>query len=155
MSKKKKGILIAVAVVLVVAIAACGLYFGLSRENADTAGGQVQAGEIYRTKTESFWVGVGKAYMSFQYKEEPETPEADELYGNVFYVMVSSGGSFDPWLSGYWDLNEAEGKLTLKATWDENAENQTKLATLSQESTSFTPPKTANSKSRWTCPPPA
>ena len=31
MSKKKKGILIAVAVVLVVAIAACGLYFGLSR----------------------------------------------------------------------------------------------------------------------------
>lgn len=129
MTKKKKGIILAVVLVLVIAAVGCGLYFGLSKDSADAASGQVAEGEIYRTKTESFWVGVGKAYMSFQHKEAPEGQADDgELYGNVFYVMVSSGESFDPWLSGSWELDEANGKLTLQATWDETAENQTKLA---------------------------
>ena len=130
MTKKKKGIIIAIVSILVIAAVGCGLYFGLNKGDADAPVAQVEDGEIYRTKTESFWVGVGKAYISFQHKEEPANKPADdtELYGDVFYIMVSSGEGFDPWLSGYWNLDEAGGKLMMKAEWDETAENQTKLA---------------------------
>lgn len=130
MTKKKKGIIIAIVSILVIAAVGCGLYFGLNKGSSDAPVSQVEEGEIYRTKTESFWVGVGKAYISFQHKEEPANKPADdtELYGDVFYIMVSSGEGFDPWLSGYWNLDEAAGKLMMKAEWDETAENQTKLA---------------------------
>lgn len=130
MTNKKKGIIIAMVSILVIAAVGCGLYFGLGLGKSKPVDSKIAEGELYRTKTESFWVGVGKAYMSFQHKEEPENKSADdkELYGDVFYVMVSSGDSFDSWLSGYYNLDEENGKLTLKAEWDETAENQTKLA---------------------------
>ncbi len=130
MTKKKKGIIIALVSILVVAAIGCGLYFGLGKSSADAPVSQVEDGEIYRTQTESFWAGIGKAYISFQHKEEPENKVADdtELYGDVFYIMVSSGEGFDPWLSGNYNLDEENGKLMMKASWDENAENQTKLA---------------------------
>lgn len=130
MTKKKKGIIIAIVSILVIAAVGCGLYFGLNKGDADAPVAQVEDGEIYRTKTESFWVGVGKAYISFQHKEEPANKTADdkELYGDVFYIMVSSGEGFDPWLIGNWNLDETGGKLIMKAEWDETAENQTKLA---------------------------
>ncbi|MDD6664780.1 MAG: Ig-like domain-containing protein [Eubacterium coprostanoligenes] len=130
MTKTKKGIIIAIVAVIVAAAVGCGLYFGLGSGKADPADVQVQDGEIYRTKTESFWAGVGKAYISFQHKEEPENKAADdtELYGDVFYIMVSSGEGFDPWIQGNYNLDEANGKLMMTATWDVTAENQTKLA---------------------------
>lgn len=131
MTKKKKGIIIALVAVLVIAAVGCGIYFGLVKNDKNTsAPAKIESGEIYRTKTESFWVGVGKAYISFQHKEEPAQKSADDtnLYGDVFYIMVSSGEDFEPWLSGYWNLDDAAGKLTLNATWDDSAENITKLA---------------------------
>ncbi len=130
MTKKKKGIIIAIVSILVIAAVGCSLYFGLGKGSADAPVSQVEDGEIYRTQTESFWAGIGKAYISFQHKEEPENKTADdtELYGDVFYIMVSSGEGFDPWLSGNYNLDEENGKLMMKASWDENAENQTKLA---------------------------
>ena len=131
MTKKKKGIIIALVAVLVIAAVGCGIYFGLVKNDKDTsAPAKIESGEIYRTKTESFWVGVGKAYISFQHKEEPAQKSADDknLYGDVFYIMVSSGEDFQPWLSGYWNLDEVEGKLMMKASWDDSAENVTKLA---------------------------
>lgn len=126
MTKTKKTIMIAVAAIALIAVG-CVLYFTLGSSAGDI---QTAEGEIYRTETESFWVGVGKAYMSFQHREEPQNKTADdkELYGDVFYVMVSSGDSYDPWLSGHWTLDEANGKLTLTAEWDDNAENVTKLS---------------------------
>ena len=36
---------------------------------------EAQEGTIYQTGIETFWVGVGKAYMTFEYAEEPESPE--------------------------------------------------------------------------------
>ncbi len=130
MTKKKKGIIIALVSILVIAAVVCGLYFGLGKGSADAPASKVEDGEIYRTKTESFWAGIGKAYISFQYKEEPENKASDdtELYGDVFYIMVSSGEGYDPWLSGNYKLDEENGKLMMKASWDETAENQTKLA---------------------------
>ena len=131
MTKKKKGIIIALVAVLVIAAVGCGIYFGLVKNDKDTsAPAKIESGEIYRTKTESFWVGIGKAYISFQHKEEPAQKSADDknLYGDVFYIMVSSGEDFQPWLSGYWNLDEAAGKLMMKASWDDSAENVTKLA---------------------------
>lgn len=93
----------------------------------------VQDGAIYVTETESFWVGVGSAYISFDYVKEPEEKEKDDTspYGYVFSVYVSSGKDFEPWLTGTWELEETKdgfGDLSLTASWDTKAENQTKLA---------------------------
>ena len=49
---------------------------------------EAQEGTIYQTGVETFWVGVGKAYMTFEYAEEPETPEEGAIYGYVFNVNV-------------------------------------------------------------------
>lgn len=116
--------------ILVIVAVGCGLYFGIGPGASKPVESEVVQGELYRTKTESFWAGVGKAYISFQHKEEPENKAADdtELYGDVFYIMVSSGEGFDSWLSGYYNLDEENGKLMMKADWDNEAENQTKLA---------------------------
>lgn len=130
MTKKKKGIIIGLVVAIVIAAVGVGLYFGIGPGKATSADVEVADGEIYRTQVETFWAGVGKAYISFQHKEEPENKAADdtEVYGDVFYVMVSSGENFDPWLSGNYNLDDANGKLTMSADWDNEAENQTKLA---------------------------
>ena len=89
-------------------------------------------GAIYQTETESFWVGVGHAYLSFEYQAEPadKTEDDTKIYGYVFKVMVSSGGDYENWLSGTWDLKEENntyGDLTLTATW-KDGENSTSLA---------------------------
>lgn len=131
MTKTKKGIIITVVALIVAAAIAVGLYFGIGpgAKNASTDDIAVEEGEIYRTPVETFWAGIGKAYISFQHIEEPENKTADdtELYGDVFYVMVSSGESFDPWLDGNYNLDEANSTLTLNATWDDSDENATKL----------------------------
>ena len=128
MTKTKKGIIIAVIVAAAVGV---GLYFGIGpgAKNASTDSIAVEEGEIYRTQVETFWAGIGKAYISFQHIEEPENKAADDttLYGDVFYVMVSSGEEFEPWLSGNYNLDEGNATLTLNATWDDSDENVTKL----------------------------
>ena len=91
-----------------------------------------QEGTLYQTGVETFWAGIGKAYISFEYLDTPETPEEGELYGNVFRVNVDAGDGYSAWLTGSWTLDEASdgtfGDLTLTATWDESAENPTTLA---------------------------
>lgn len=88
---------------------------------------EAQEGTIYQTGVETFWVGVGKAYMTFEYAEEPETPEEDTRYGYVFNVNVDSGDGYSSWLAGNWELSEDESTLTLTATWEEG-DNSTYLA---------------------------
>ena len=78
---------------------------------------EVQEGTIYQTGVETFWVGVGKAYMSFENGED----------GYVFDVNVDSGDGYSSWLTGEWSLVEG-GDLTLTAEWDATAENATYLA---------------------------
>ena len=48
-------------------------------------------GVIYQTDVESFWVGVGHAYMSFEYVEEAAE---GELSGYVFKVNVDAGDGY-------------------------------------------------------------
>lgn len=86
-----------------------------------------QEGTIYQTEVQTFWVGIGKAYMTFEYAEEPETPEDGAVYGYVFNVNVDAGDGYSSWLSGDWSLVDG-GSLTLTAEWDATAENPTYLA---------------------------
>lgn len=87
----------------------------------------VQEGALYQTEVETFWMGIGKAYFSFDYVEEPEAPEEGALYGYVFHLIADSGDGYSTWLSGSWELSEDESCLTLTATWEEG-ENATYLA---------------------------
>ncbi len=77
---------------------------------------ETQEGTIYQTGVETFWVGVGKAYMTFDQAED----------GNIFNVNVDAGDGYSSWLSGEWSLVEG-GALTLMAEWEEG-ENSTYLA---------------------------
>lgn len=61
---------------------------------------EAQEDTIYQTGVETFWVGVGKAYITFEYAEEPETPEEGAIYGYVFNVNVDSGDGYSSWLTG-------------------------------------------------------
>lgn len=88
---------------------------------------EAQEGTIYQTGVETFWVGVGKAYMTFEYAEEPETPEEGAIYGYVFNVNVDAGDGYSSWLTGSWELSGDESTLTLTATWQEG-DNSTYLA---------------------------
>lgn len=77
---------------------------------------EVQEGVIYQTGVETFWVGVGKAYLSFENSEGEQ----------AFHVNVDSGNGYEAWLTGEWEMEE-NGPLTLTATWEEG-ENSTYLA---------------------------
>ena len=115
-NKKVKIGLIALAAVLVIA---AGVYFVFLRGSGDNGDIAAAEGEVYRTKTESFWAGFGKAYISFLEKEEPENVADDDtaLYGKVFSVMGSARDSeFASWLDGYWELED--DTLTLTGMWD-------------------------------------
>ncbi len=125
---KKKALIISLSIAGVLAIAvAITLGVLLTRKPAAP---QVKEGEIYRTETETFWVGVGSAYISFSYRDAPDEKDA-AVYGYVFEVQVNSGGGYSSWLTGTWSLEEENGTykdLILTATWDDTAENQTTLA---------------------------
>lgn len=84
-------------------------------------------GVVYQTGVQSFWAGVGSAYITFEHIATPETPEEGKLYGDVFNVNVSSdsGKTYASWLSGTWKIDG--DKLTLKATW-QDGDKATKLA---------------------------
>ena len=77
---------------------------------------EAQEGTIYQTGVETFWVGIGKAYMTF------ENIEGEQ----VFNVNVDSGDGYSSWLDGSWEMVEG-GSLTLTAEW-EAGENATYLA---------------------------
>ena len=84
---------------------------------------EVTEGAIYVTEAKSFWAGVGSGYLSFEYKEEPETPAEGERYGYVFHVMVDSGDGYSSYMSGNWELecserfSSAESKLFMYSVW--------------------------------------
>lgn len=84
---KKKALIISLSIAGVLAIAvAITLGVLLTRKPAAP---QVKEGEIYRTETETFWVGVGSAYISFSYRDAPDEKDA-AVYGYVFEVQVNS-----------------------------------------------------------------
>lgn len=117
----KRKLLVAGLAVVCVACSAAGL--AACAPDAPEA----QEGTIYQTEVQTFWVGVGKAYMTFEYAEEPETPEEGAIYGYVFNVNVDAGDGYSSWLKGNWELSENESTLTLTATWEEG-DNSTYLA---------------------------
>lgn len=109
---RKKSVLILVVLCLLVsmlALVACN----------DDKAPEKKEGVLYQSDVESFWIGIGKAYMTLEHITEPETPEEGKLYGNVFNVIVSadSGKTYSPWLSGTWKIEN--DVLTLTATWQE------------------------------------
>lgn len=132
MTKKKKTLIIVLSIVAAIAIAVGVTLAILLTRKPDKP--PVKDGAIYQTESKIIWSGVaGVAYMSFEYVEEPETPEEGQLYGYVFKVMAD--GSTDvnkctAWLSGKWELEETNGTygvLKLTATWDESNSDATKL----------------------------
>lgn len=108
---KKRAILVLTAICLFATM------FTLVACNNDAP--EKKEGVLYQSDVESFWVGIGKAYMTLEHITEPETPEEGKLYGNVFNVIVSadSGKTYSPWLSGTWKIEN--DVLTLTATWQE------------------------------------
>lgn len=132
MTKMKKTLIIVLSIIGAIVIAAGVTLAVLLTRKPDKP--PVQDGAIYQTESKIIWSGVaGVAYMSFEYIEEPETPEEGQLYGYVFKVMAD--GSTDvtkctAWLSGKWELEESNGtygSLKLTATWDDANSDATKL----------------------------
>ena len=120
---KKRALILLLAFFAITALTA---FAGCNKKTPEPT-----AGTIYKTKTESFWMGVGNAYITFEYEKEPEDKTEESVYGYVFNVMVSSGGDFESWLKGTWELSEENGvygDLTLTASWDASKDNITYLA---------------------------
>ncbi len=118
---KTKRIVVAIICILVVVLSA-------SMFTACNKKPEIAEGAVYVTEVKTFWAGVGKAYISFEYKDEPAEKVENELYGYVFYVQVDSGDGYSTWLKGSWALDETKNTLTLTATWDTTADNPTSLA---------------------------
>lgn len=117
---RKKSVLILVALCLAVsmlALVACN----------DDKAPEKKEGVLYQSEVESFWVGIGKAYITLEHITEPQTPEEGKLYGNVFNVIVSadSGKTYSSWLSGTWEIEN--DVLTINATW-QDGDKSTSLA---------------------------
>lgn len=139
MSKKTKIIIVCIVAVLVVASAVVSIVL-LTKEPEKPAPDNSFVSPIsatpptvdtvyFVTEKQSFWIGIGSSYLSFEYRVEPEIPEEGKLYGYVFEVYVSSnaGKNYDSWLTGTWTLNDTATELTLTATWSDG-ENITSLA---------------------------
>lgn len=113
--------------ILVICYAVC-LCLGALTACSKKTPPEVSEGTVYVTGVESFWAGIGHAYMQFDYIAEPE--EGSAAAGYIFSVMVSSGGDYESWLTGSWSLEETNGTygdLSLTATW-ETGENSTYLS---------------------------
>ena len=108
---KRRFITILSAICLVLSMSLVAACSGCSKKPPKAGDGVV-----YQTGAQSFWVGVGQAYMTFENVAEPEQKEENALYGNVFYVRVSSdsGKTYSPWLSGKWEMSEEKTELTLR-----------------------------------------
>ena len=130
-SKKKKLIIIlsVVGVIVLAAVIAIAVIFTREPEAPPAA----KEGVVYQTEPETFWVGFGSGYMTFENIPEPAEPEEGALYGQVFKVWALNGGKWEDWLSGTWEMNDAKTSLTLTATW--SGDNATALA----DATSGTP----------------
>ena len=64
-----------------------------------------ETGEVlYQTGVESFWSGVGSAYITFEEND-------------VFKVNVNAGSGYSAWLTGTWSMSGET--LTLTAEWEE------------------------------------
>lgn len=117
---RKKSILIAMCAMMIAVLSFAGC------NKKPPAEPEPQEGVLYQTEAQEFWLGFGKAYITFEYVTEPEIPEEGKTYGYVFNVFVSAlGDPYSSWLTGTWKLEN--GKLTLNATWGDE-DNATKLA---------------------------
>lgn len=117
---KKKILTICIIASLVIA----ALSFAACNDDPPAA----KEGTMYQSEIESFWFGVGKAYITLDYIPEPSEPVEGEKYGYLFNVNVDAGDGYTSWLNGTWSINSKGNELTLTATWDANAENPTTLA---------------------------
>ena len=112
----KKLLLVTLIITMVLSIS-LGLVACNDKQETQTQEEEIAKFDInkqYKTKNVTFWVGVGKAYMT--------------LKDGKFDVYVSvSGGDFESWLQGDYTYDSNEDALLLTATWTED-ENQTKLS---------------------------
>ena len=134
MNNKKKTLIIVLSVVGVIVLAAViAIAVIFTREPA--APPAAKEGVIYQTRSESLWANTSSAYMTFEYIEEPDEPVEGEVYGYVFraWVKNNDSGTWEDWLTGTWEMNDAKTSLTLTATW--SGDNATALA----DATSGTP----------------
>jgi hypothetical protein len=78
-----------------------------------------QEGVIYQSEVKAFWVGIGRAYVTFEHTTAPSEIEEGKLYGDIFSVIVSadSGKTYSTWLTGTWKIDG--DVLTINATWEE------------------------------------
>ena len=114
----KKLLLVTLIITMVLSIS-LGLVACKDKEEANSGNEQTpeyakfDTTKEYTTKNVTFWVGVGKGYMT--------------LKDGKFDVYVSvSSGDFESWLQGDYTYDSNEDALLLTATWTED-ENQTKL----------------------------
>ena len=107
----KKTLLTIIIVILVISVT----LGAVSCKDKTTNDGKFNGTDSYTTETIKFWVGVGKAYMTFD--------------NNEFNVYVSvSDGEFESWLKGTYAYDSSKYELTLTATWEDNGDETTKLS---------------------------
>lgn len=115
MKKTKRFIVLATALILVIA-----LTFAVAACKDEKTPPEAKDGTVYQTPVQSFWAGIGNAYITFE-KVDGE---------QVFNVNVNAGDGYSAWLSGTWTIEETDGKfgnLTLTATF-ETGDSATYLA---------------------------
>lgn len=132
---KRRFITILFAICLVLSMSLVAACSGCSKKPPKAG-----EGVVYQTGAQSFWVGVGQAYMTFENVAESEQKEENTLYGKVFYVKVSSdsGKTYSPWLSGKWEMNDAKTELTLTASWESGDNSTTLVDATSGEAKKYT-----------------
>lgn len=115
MKKTKKALILVIALAIVTAIAFTAA--GCKNEQEPPV---AKEGTLYQTPVQSFWAGVGNAYITFERVNGEQK----------FNLYVNAGDGYSSWLSGSWTLEENDGvfgDLILTATWQEG-NNSTYLA---------------------------
>lgn len=116
MKGKKRVLALVLALVLVLAFAFAAVACKDEKEPP-----KAKEGTLYQTPVQSFWAGIGNAYITFESKDGEQ----------IFNVNVNAGDGYSSWLSGSWTIVENAdgtfGDLTMTATW-EAGDNATSLA---------------------------
>lgn len=116
MKGKKRALALALIFVLAVSLA-----FAMVACKDEKDPPEAKEGTLYQTPVQSFWAGIGNAYITFESADGKQT----------FNVNVNAGDGYSAWLSGTWTIAENAdgtfGDLTLTATF-ETGDNATYLA---------------------------
>lgn len=116
MKGKKRALALALIFVLAVSLAFATV---ACKDEKDPPA--AKEGTLYQTPVQSFWAGIGNAYITFESADGKQT----------FNVNVNAGDGYSAWLSGTWTIAENAdgtfGDLTLTATF-ETGDNATYLA---------------------------